>query len=101
MYNNMSATGGQTSDEEHPVSSSILQPKTTNAYTWVTSFDVVFTQVGPVVGTRQGEGIKAPEANDSRASYLASQLELERGRIRELMQQNEELSHQAHIREFL
>jgi hypothetical protein len=97
----MSAIGGQTSDAKHPASSSVPQPETTNAYTWVTPSDIVFTQTGPIAGAKQGEGVRILEANDSQASYLAFQLELERGCVRELMQQNEKLSHQAYTREFL
>ncbi|KAE7997727.1 hypothetical protein FH972_002333 [Carpinus fangiana] len=81
----MLATRGQTSGAKHPASSSTSQPETTNAYTWVTSFDATFTQAGPVVGTMQGEGVRAPEASNSQISYLTFQLELERSRIRELM----------------
>jgi hypothetical protein len=81
----MSATRGQMSNTEHPTPSTIPQPETTNSYIWVTSSDAVFTQARPVVGLGQGEGIRIPEASDSQASYLASQLELERGCVQELM----------------
>jgi hypothetical protein len=97
----MSATRGQTSDTEHLTSSLVPQLETTNAYTWVTPSYAVFTQTGPVVGARKGEDVIILEASDSQASYLASQLEMERRHVRELMQQNEELSHQAHTRKFL
>ena len=98
---NMSAIVGQTSDVEHPASSSAPQPEITNAYTWVTSIDAVFTQVRSTVGARQGEDVRIPKTSNSQTNYLAFQLELERGHVWELMQQNEELSCQAHTKEFL
>ena len=80
----MSATGGQTSGAKHPASLLVPQLETTNAYTWVTSFDVVFTQVEPIVGAMLGEGVRASGASNSQISYLTSQLELERSRVQEL-----------------
>jgi hypothetical protein len=52
-------------------------------------------------GATRGEAAGTLEVTDSHISYLASQLELERGRVRELTQHNLELSRQVHTREYL
>ncbi|KAE8008527.1 hypothetical protein FH972_005030 [Carpinus fangiana] len=97
----MSATGGHTSGPGNPVSSTTPQPKTTNAYVWVVPPGMTPTQGGTHDGATRGEATGAPEVSDSQMSYLTSQLELERNRVRELTQQNLELSRQVHTLEYL
>ncbi|KAE8099749.1 hypothetical protein FH972_017705 [Carpinus fangiana] len=62
---------------------------------------MVLTQGGASDGTVLKETTGAPNASDPHISYLASQLELERDRVRELTQQNLELSRQVHTEEYL
>ncbi|KAE8009757.1 hypothetical protein FH972_006175 [Carpinus fangiana] len=88
----MSATEGQTTGPEDPTLSAALQPETTNAYVWATPPGIVFTQSGASDGAARGETAGTPDVSGSHVSYLASQLEMERGRVRELTQQNLELS---------
>ncbi|KAE8009086.1 hypothetical protein FH972_005540 [Carpinus fangiana] len=97
----MSATEGQTTGPENPTSSMALQPETTEAYVWVAPSGIVLTQGGASDGATLEETTRAPNVSDPHVSYLASQLELERGRVRELTQQNLELSWQVHTEEYL
>ncbi|KAE8100830.1 hypothetical protein FH972_018681 [Carpinus fangiana] len=97
----MSATKGQTTGPKNPTSSTTLQPETTDAYVWVAPPDIVLTQGGASGGAVQGEATRTPNVSGSYVSYLASQLELEKGHVRELTQQNLELSRQVHTGEYL
>ncbi|KAE7997304.1 hypothetical protein FH972_001950 [Carpinus fangiana] len=97
----MSATEGQTTGPENPTSSAALQPETTETYVWVAPFGLVLTQGGASDGATLEETTEAPNVSDLHVSYLASQLELERGRVWELTQQNLELSRQVHTEEYL
>ncbi|KAB9872655.1 hypothetical protein FH972_027072 [Carpinus fangiana] len=90
----MLATEGQTTGLENPTSSAALQPETTEAYVWVAPSGLVLTQGGASDGATLEETTGAPNVSDSHVSYLASQLELERGHVWELTQQNLELSRQ-------
>ncbi|KAE8022165.1 hypothetical protein FH972_007991 [Carpinus fangiana] len=97
----MLATEGQTTGTENPTSSTALQPEAPEAYIWVAPSSMVLTQGGANDGTVLEETTGAPNASDPHISYLASQLELERGHVRELTQQNLELSRQVHTEEYL